>query len=187
MKNSVAPPPPHSCTLPITGPLTTLLLMLVLDDVEWHAYIGERRPKCSMDFSLIACLQVVQPLLTEAQGLPFVAAAGLHGAAARACFCCCWLLLHRNDPLFTPSLYPLQFLFFKCVLQALEGLEGPRNVLQRLHCNWQMTSESPFKNTAPRALHTLPPPGFTLLFAALDVLEDIIRCWGLHCRAECHR
>jgi hypothetical protein len=27
--------------------------------------------------------------------------------------------------------------------------------------------------------HTLPPPGFTFLFAALDVLEDIIRCWGL--------
>jgi len=28
-------------------------------------------------------------------------------------------------------------------------------------------------------LHTLPPPGFTLVFAALDVLEHIIRCWGL--------
>ena len=42
-----------------------------------------------MDFSLIACLQVVLPLLTEAQGLPFVAAPELHGAAARGCFCCC--------------------------------------------------------------------------------------------------
>jgi len=62
--------------------------------------VEEKRPKCSMDFSLIACLQVVQPLLTEAQGLPFVAAAGLHGAAARACFCCCWLLLYRNEPIF---------------------------------------------------------------------------------------
>jgi len=80
------------------------------------------------------------------------------------------------SPFFTPSLYPLQFLLFNGVLQALEGLEGLRNVSQHLHCNWQMTSESPFKNTAPRALHTLPPPGFTLLFAALDVLEDINRC-----------
>ena len=78
--NLVAPPPLHSCTLPITGPLTTLQLLLVLDDVEWHAVGKKKRPKCSMDFSLIACLQVIQPLLTEAQGLPFVAAAGLHGA-----------------------------------------------------------------------------------------------------------
>ena len=80
--------PPHSCTLN-TGQLTTLLLKLVLNDMEWHAVVEEKRPKFSIDFSLIACLQVFQPLLTEAQGLPFVAAAGLHGAAARACFCCC--------------------------------------------------------------------------------------------------
>ena len=79
-KNPVAPPPPYSCTLPITGPSTTLLLLLVLDDVECHAVVEEKMSKCLMDFSVIACLQVVQPLLTEAQGLPFVAAAGLHGA-----------------------------------------------------------------------------------------------------------
>ena len=147
------PLPPPSCTLPNTGPSTTLLLLLVLDDVEWHAVVEEKRPNCSMDFSLIACLQVIQPLLTKAQGLPFVAAAGLHGAAARACFCCCCLLLHRNEPIFTPSLYPLQFLPFKCVLQALEGMEGLRNVSQRLHCNWQMTSEFPFKDTSTTRTH----------------------------------
>ena len=97
---------------------------------------------------LLACLQVVQPLLTEPQGLhTVVAAAGLHGAAARACFCCCWLLLHRNEPIIH-TLYPLQFLLFKCVLQALEGLEELRTVSQRWHCNWQITSEFPFKNTS---------------------------------------
>ena len=74
------PLPPPSCTLPNTGPSTTLLLLLVLDDVECHAVVEEKMSKCLMDFSVIACLQVVQPLLTEAQGLPFVAAAGLHGA-----------------------------------------------------------------------------------------------------------
>ena len=130
-----------------------------------------------MDFSLIACLQIVQLLLTEPQGLPFVAAAGLHGDAARACFCCCWLLLHRNEPNLHTLLYPLQFLLIKCVLQALEGLEGLRNVSQRLHCNWQMTSGSPSKTRAPRAHNATTC--FTLLFAALDVLEGIIRCWGL--------
>jgi hypothetical protein len=106
-----------------------------------------------MDFSLNACPQVVQPLLDEAQGLPFVAAAGLHGAAARACFCCCWLLLQRNEPIFHTLLYPLQFLVFKCVLQALEGLEMLRNVSQRLHCNWQMTSEFLFKDTSTTRTH----------------------------------
>ena len=61
-----------------------------------------------MDFYFIACLQVVQPLLAEAQGLPLSAAAGLHGAAARACFCCCWLLLHRNETIFhtLPAVVP---------------------------------------------------------------------------------
>jgi len=45
MKNAVAPTPPHSCTLPVTGPLTTLLLLLlVLDDVEWHAVVKKKGP-----------------------------------------------------------------------------------------------------------------------------------------------
>jgi len=76
------------------------------------------------------------------------------------------------SPFFTPSLCPLQFLLFKCVLQALEGL---RNMSQHLHCNWQMISESLQRHK--HHTHILPPPGFTLLFAALDVLEEIIRCW----------
>ena len=124
MKNSVAPPPPHSCTLPITAPLATLLLLLVLDDVEWHAVVEEKRPKCSMDFSLIACLQVAQPLLTEAQSLPFDAAAGLHGAVKKACFCCCWLLLHRNEPIFHTLSKPAAVPALQVCLAGIGGVGG---------------------------------------------------------------
>jgi len=54
---------------------------------------------------------------------------------------------------FTPSLYLPQFLLFKCILQALEGLEELRTVSQRLQCNWQMTSEFPFKDTSTTRTH----------------------------------
>ena len=77
-----------------------------------------------MDFSLIACLQVVLPLLTEAQGLPFVAAAGLHGDAARACFCCCWLLLHRNEPIFHTLPIPAAVPALQVCLAGIGGFAG---------------------------------------------------------------
>jgi hypothetical protein len=86
--------------------------------------LKEKRSKCSMDFSLIACLQVVQPLLTEAQGLPFVAAAGLHGAAARACFCCCWLLLHRNEPILHNLPVPAAIPALQVCLAGIGGVRG---------------------------------------------------------------
>jgi hypothetical protein len=44
IRHLIAPPPPHSCALPTTGPLTKLLLLLVLDDVEWHAVVEEKGP-----------------------------------------------------------------------------------------------------------------------------------------------
>jgi len=59
-KNPVAPPPPHSCTLPITGPLSTLLLLLlllllVLDDVEWHAVVEGKKAQV-LNRLLLDCL-----------------------------------------------------------------------------------------------------------------------------------
>jgi len=70
-------------------------------------------------------------------------------------------LRYRNESIeITPSLYPLQLLLFECVLQALEGLEGLeglRNVSQQLHCDWQMTSEFPFKDTSTMRTHCHHP------------------------------
>jgi len=85
-----------------------------------------------MDFSLIACLQVVLPLLTEAQGLPFVAAAGLHGDAARACFCCCWLLLHRNEPIFHTLPIPAAVPALQVYLAGIGGVGGAEECVAAL-------------------------------------------------------
>jgi hypothetical protein len=59
-KNPVAPPPPHSCTLPITGPSTTLLLLLVLGDVEWHAVVEEKKAQV-LNGLLLYCLPSSRP------------------------------------------------------------------------------------------------------------------------------
>ena len=82
---------------------------------------------------LLACLQVVQPLLTEPQGLhTVVAAAGLHGAAARACFCCCWLLLHRNEPIFHTLPVPAAVPALQVCLAGIGGVGGAEECVAAL-------------------------------------------------------
>ena len=63
-KNSVAPPPQHSCTLPISGPFTTLLLLLVLDDVEWHAAVKGKKVQV-LNGLLLDCLPSSRPTAAD--------------------------------------------------------------------------------------------------------------------------
>jgi len=134
------------------------------------------------------CLPSSRPTAADwAPGLPICCCCWAACATARACFCYCWLLLHRNEsPILTPSPYPLQFLLFKCVLQALEGWRGWG--MCRSTCTvtgrWLQSSAS---KTRALGAHTAITKFYPSLCSPWRAGRHHQMLGTLHCRTECHR
>ena len=63
-KNSVAPPPPTQLHTAYYWPITMLLLLLVLDNVEWYAVVEEKKAQMPNGL-LLDCLPLSHPTAAD--------------------------------------------------------------------------------------------------------------------------